>query len=54
MGENGSFVYDVDAHFHNLTRDDWFLWMFGACLTKAKSVDDPELAKLHTLFVLFS
>ncbi len=21
---DGNFVYDVDAHFHHLTRDDWF------------------------------
>jgi hypothetical protein len=50
--DDGNFVYDVDAHFHHLTRDDWFQWTFGARLNKAKSADDPELAKLHTLFVL--
>jgi hypothetical protein len=46
--QNG--VYDVDAHFHHLTRDDWFTWMYGAKLWKAKSADDPELQKLRRLF----
>jgi hypothetical protein len=49
---DGNFVYDVDAHFHHLTRHDWFTWTYGARLWKARSADDPELAKLHALCVL--
>jgi hypothetical protein len=48
---DGNMVYDVDAHFHHLTRDDWFTWTYGARLWKARSADDPELAKLHALCV---
>jgi hypothetical protein len=45
-------VYDVDAHFHHLTRSDWFTWTYGARLWKSQSADDQELAKLRALFVL--
>jgi len=46
----GNFVYDVDADFHHLTRDDWFVWLYGAKLWKAQSVNDPEVLKLKRLF----
>ena len=47
---DGDSVYDVDAHFHHITRDDWFIWMYGSKLWKAKTVNDPELMKLQALF----
>lgn len=43
-------VHDVDAHFHHITRDDWYMWTYGAKLRKAKTVNDPELHKLQILF----
>jgi hypothetical protein len=43
-------VHDVNTHFHHLIRGDWFMWTYGALLWKAKTADDPELAKLHALF----
>jgi hypothetical protein len=48
--DEGNTVYDVDAHFHHLTRDDWFMWQYGAKLWKAQRVTDPELQKLSALF----
>ena len=48
--ERGDWLYDVDAHFHNLARDDWVAWVYGAKLWKAQSADDPELLKLKRLF----
>ena len=42
----------MDAHFHHLTRSDWFTWTYGARLWKSQSADDQELAKLRALFVL--
>ncbi|MEI6371971.1 MAG: hypothetical protein WCO49_20035 [Nostocales cyanobacterium ELA608] len=45
-------VYDVDAHLHHLTRDDWVTWMYGAKLWKATSVNNPELIKVKQLFSL--
>ena len=51
--DDGNQVYDnVDAHFHHLTRDDWWVWTYGARLWKCQSADDPELAKLKALFAL--
>ena len=51
--DDGNSVYDnVDAHFHHLIRDDWWVWTYGARLWKCQSADDPELAKLKALFVL--
>jgi hypothetical protein len=47
-------VYDVDSHFHHIGRSDWFLWTYGARLWKAKTADDPELAKLRALFKMLS
>jgi hypothetical protein len=49
--DDGNSVYDVDAHFHHIARDDWFAWMYGAKLWKAARVSDPELQKLSSLFV---
>ena len=46
----GNWVYNVDAHFHNLARDDWVAWVYGAKLWKAQSANDPELLKLKRLF----
>jgi hypothetical protein len=43
-------LYDVDCHFNSLARQDWGCWSYGSKLWKAKSVDDPELKKLTTLF----
>ena len=43
-------LYDIDTHFHHLTRDDWFAWTYGAKLWKAKYVHDKELQKLSALF----
>ena len=48
--DNGYSVYDVDAHFHHRTHADWITWTYGARLWNAQSADDPELAKLHSLF----
>ena len=48
--DDGHTVYDVDASFHHLTCADWFMWTYGAKLWNAKSVTDPELQKLATLF----
>jgi hypothetical protein len=45
-------VYDVDAHFHHLTRSDWYTWTYGARLWKSQSANSPEIAKLRALFVL--
>jgi hypothetical protein len=47
MAMNG--VYDGDAHFLQVMRDDWYSWTYGARLWKAQSAEDPELAKLHAL-----
>ena len=53
--DDGNQVYNnVDAHFHHLTRDDWWVWTYGARLWKCQSADDPELAKLKALFVLLN
>ena len=43
-------VYDVDAHFHQLARDDWVSWTYGAKLWKAETVDNPDIKKLQKLF----
>ncbi len=47
--DSGNFVYDVDTHFVHLTRDDWFLFSYGAKLWRATASDDPELQKLVRL-----
>jgi len=46
----GNQVFAVDAHFHHLTSDNWFAWMYGAKLWTAQSADDAELQKLQHLF----
>lgn len=46
----GNLVFDADAHFHHITEADWWMWMYGAKLWKARSVNDPELGKLMMLF----
>ena len=48
--DDGNRLYDVDAHFHHLARDDWVIWMYGAKLWKGKAVTEPELMKLQALF----
>lgn len=45
-----NWVYDADAHFHHLSRDDWMSWQYGAKLWKAESANDPEVLKLKRLF----
>ena len=50
--DNGISPYDVDAHFLHIRHTDWCSWTYGSYLWKAESVDNPELAKLHALFVL--
>jgi hypothetical protein len=52
--DDGNGVFDVDSHFHHLVRDDWYVWMYGAKLWKAKSVTDPEAVKLQALFYTLS
>ena len=50
MDDDGGRMYDVDdAHFLHLMREDWYAWMYGASLWKARSAEDPKLAKLHAL-----
>ena len=43
-------VLDDGHHFTNLGSHDWVSWTYGSKLWKATSVDDPELAKLKSLF----
>jgi hypothetical protein len=50
--DDGGGMYDVDAHFVHLMREDWYAWRYGAHLWKAGSAEDPELAKLHALWAL--
>jgi len=45
-------VFDHDSHLCHISRDDWFMFTYGAKLWKAKSVDDPELQKLKSLFAI--
>ena len=46
-------VIDHDSHIcHFSGRDDWFWFTYGAKLWKAKSVNDPELQKLKSLFTI--
>lgn len=52
--DDENWVYDVDSHFHHLTRDDWVTWMYGSKLWKAKTVNDPEVLKLQALFLSLS
>ena len=39
-----------DHHFSNLSGGVWLRWTYGSRLRKARSVRDPELAKLKSLF----
>jgi hypothetical protein len=50
--DDGGRIYDVDAHFVHLMRDDWYTWRYGAYLWKDGSAEDPELAKPHALWAL--
>jgi hypothetical protein len=51
--DDGGTMYDVDAHFVHLMREDGrYAWRYGALLWKARSAEDPELAKLHALWAL--
>ena len=40
----------IDHHFSNLSGGLWLRWTYGSRLRKARSVSDPELAKLKSLF----
>jgi hypothetical protein len=40
----------IDHHFSNLSGGLWLNWTYGSRLWKARSVSDPELAKLKSLF----
>ena len=53
-GENATgLFFGDDLHLcHFSSRDDWFVFTYGAKLWKAKSVDDPELQKLKSLFAI--
>ena len=45
--------FDDDVHLcHFSGTDDWFLFSYGAKLWKSKSVNDPELQKLKSLFAI--
>jgi len=49
----GCGTYDapfIDHHFSNLSGGLWLRWTYGSRLWKARSVSDPELAKLKSLF----
>ena len=48
--ESGNYVCDSDTHLIRIGRDDWFHFTYGSRLWKAKTVCDPELLKLRTLF----
>jgi len=44
-------VFEDDSHFaHFSSRDDWKWFTYGSKLWNATSVEDPELAKLKSLF----
>lgn len=47
-------VINRDVHLVNCARGDWCEIYYGTRITNAKSVDDPELAKLAELFRLLS
>ncbi len=47
---DGNHVYDNDAHFVHVARDDWFIFTYGAKLWRATTRHDPELQKLERLF----
>ena len=41
----------VDAHFAHIEFDNWMFFFYGRKLCNATCADDPELAKLHQLFL---
>ena len=44
-------IFEDDSHFaHFSSRDDWKWFTYGSKLWNATSVEDPELAKLKSLF----
>ncbi len=50
IGEGTPDVPISDHHFSNLSGGIWLRWTYGSRLRKARSVRDPELAKLKSLF----
>ena len=50
IGERIPGVPISDHHFSNLSGGIWLSWTYGSRLRKARSVRDPELAKLKSLF----
>jgi hypothetical protein len=44
-------IWDDESHFaHFSSRDDWHWFTYGSKLWSATSIEDPELAKLKSLF----
>lgn len=51
----GACTWDDDSHFsHFSSKDDWVWFTYGSKLWKAESVNDPELQKLKSLFLILS